>query len=165
VLDSRACLDWLESEGYGRLGILGTSLGSCIAYIAAAHDARIRAGVFNHVSLYFSDVVWTGLATRHVREGFGEAVTQDELRDYWSPISPAAYLDRMTARRMESLFIWARYDTTFLPEYSQRLIAGSRLRGQPVRTASLPCAHYTTGEFPFNLLDAFWICRFLRKYL
>jgi len=34
VIDVRACLDWLQQQGYERLGILGTSLGSCIAFIA-----------------------------------------------------------------------------------------------------------------------------------
>jgi pimeloyl-ACP methyl ester carboxylesterase len=165
VVDARACLDWLEEQGYHRLGILGTSLGSCIAYVAAAHDNRIRAGVFNHVSLYFGDVVWTGLATEHVRRAFGAAVTQDELRQFWTMISPAAYLDRMTGKAMESLLIWARHDTTFLPEYSRRLVEESRLRGHRARAVCLPCAHYTTGQFPFNLMDAFLICRFLRQRL
>ena len=57
VIDTRACLDWLAQQGYSRVGILGTSLGSCIAFIAAAHDPRVRVGIFNHVSMYFSDVV------------------------------------------------------------------------------------------------------------
>ncbi len=115
VIDARACLDWLRSLGYDRLGILGTSLGSCVAFIAAAHDTRIRAGAFNHVSMYFSDVVWTGLSTQHVRKGFGTGISQDDLRAYWSCISPAAYLDRMAARRMRSLLVWARHDSSFLP--------------------------------------------------
>ena len=67
VIDARACLDWLQQQGYERLGILGTSLGSCVAFIAAAHDPRVAVGIFNHVSMYFSDVVWTGLSTQHVR--------------------------------------------------------------------------------------------------
>ena len=70
VIDVRACLDWLAAQGYERIGILGTSLGSCVAFIAAAHDPRIRVGIFNHVSMYFSDVVWTGLSTQNVRQGF-----------------------------------------------------------------------------------------------
>lgn len=165
VVDARACLDWLEEQGYTRIGILGTSLGSCIAYIAAAHDRRIRAGVFNHVSMYFGDVVWTGLATRHVRQGLEGNVNQDQLRQYWFVISPAAYLDRMTSRSMPSLLIWARYDTTFLPQYSKTFVAASRRRGHPIREAVLPCGHYSTGEFPFNLLDAFHMCRFLWRCL
>jgi pimeloyl-ACP methyl ester carboxylesterase len=165
VVDARACLDWLESQGYTRIGILGTSLGSCIAYITAAHDVRVRAGAFNHVSVSFGDVVWTGLATRHVRQGLEGSVTQDQLREYWWVISPAAYLDRMTGRRMPSLFVWARYDTTFLPEFSRQLVSESRRRGHPIQEVRLPCGHYTTGEFPFNLLDAIHMCRFLRRCL
>src|SRR5882724_6880766 len=46
VVDIRCCLDWLESQGYEQFGILGTSLGSCYAFIASAHDARIRVNAF-----------------------------------------------------------------------------------------------------------------------
>jgi hypothetical protein len=165
VIDARACLDWLQARGYERLGILGTSLGSCIAFIVAAHDARVKAGAFNHVSMYFGDVVWTGLATRHVREGLGDAVTQDELRDYWSVISPATYVPRLAGRDLRSLLIWARYDTSFLPQYSRQFIAAMRAGGHPYEAVCLPCAHYTLGRFPFNLLDAFLMCRFLRRNL
>jgi hypothetical protein len=165
VVDGRACLDWLEEQGYDRLGVLGTSLGSCISYIIAVHDSRIRVGAFNHVSKYFADVVWTGLATRHVRQGFGDALTQEALRDCWGVVSPAAYLDRMTAREMKSLLIWARYDTSFLPEYSLPFIEASQARGHQVQVACLPCAHYTTGQIPFKFLDAFLLCRFLRTHL
>jgi hypothetical protein len=45
--------------------------------------------VFNHVSMYFSDVIWTGLSTEHIRKGLVGEVTQDQLREYWSVISPA----------------------------------------------------------------------------
>jgi hypothetical protein len=163
VIDARACFSWLARQGYDSLAILGTSLGSCIAFITAAHDARVRTGVFNHVSTYFSDVVWTGLATRHVQEGLQTHVTQDELRDCWSVISPATYLDRMAGRDMPALFIWARYDTTFLPVYSQRLIDSYRARNLPHQVFTLPCGHYTTGQFPFNIMDGLAMCRFLRK--
>jgi hypothetical protein len=115
--------------------------------------------------MYFGDVVWTGLATRHVREGFGGHIAQADLRAYWSPISPATYLGRMAGRGMASLLIWARYDTTFLPEYSKQFVSSMFETGCPVQVASLPCAHYTTGEFPFNLMDAFLMCRFLWRAL
>jgi hypothetical protein len=66
---------------------------------------------------------------------------------------------------MKSLFVWARYDSSFLPEYSRQLIEASRARGHNVQVACLPCAHYTTGQTPFKFLDAFLLCRFLRKHL
>src|SRR5271170_8016864 len=58
VVDIRCCLDWLESQGYEQFGVLGTSLGSCYAFIASAHDARLRVNAFNHASMNFGDVVW-----------------------------------------------------------------------------------------------------------
>ena len=165
IVDARACLGWLERQGCERLAILGTSLGSCIAFIAAAHDSRIRVGVFNHVSTYFSDVVCTGLSTQHVRQAFNGNVSQDELRDYWSVISPAAYLDRMDGRKLAALLIWAKYDTTFPPLYSRQLIGAYRAKRLPHKAFCLPCAHYTTGQFPFNILDGLAMCGFLRRNL
>ena len=69
VIDIRCCLDWLEQQNYTQLGILGTSLGSCYSFLAAAHDSRIRVAAFNHASTYFADVVWHGQSTRHIRQG------------------------------------------------------------------------------------------------
>lgn len=143
VIDVRACLDWLGQQGYRRVGILGTSLGSCVAFIAAAHDARAQVGIFNHVSMYFSDVVWTGLSTQNVRQGFADIVSQDDLRRYWSVISPASYLRRMKGRDLRSLLVWARHDSTFLPVYSQQVLKSFRelnwrIRSSRCRAATTP---------------------------
>jgi hypothetical protein len=165
IIDVRACLDWLEQQGYSRVGILGTSLGSCVAFIATAHDARVRTGIFNHVSLYTSDVVWTGLSTQHVRKGFSETVTQDDLRRYWSVISPAVYLERMRDRHIQSLLVWARHDSSFLPVYSRQVLRSFREMALPHKVFTLPCGHYTTGRFPFNLMDGLAMCRFAAQRL
>lgn len=165
AIDVRACLDWLNQQGYERVGILGTSLGSCIAFIAAAHDERVKVGIFNHVSMYFSDVVWTGLSTQHVRKGFGGTVTQDDLRRYWAPISPASYLTRMKNRDMRSLLIWATHDTSFLPVFSKQVLKAFRELKLPHEVFTLPCGHYTTGQFPFNWMDGLAMCRFASRWL
>ncbi len=165
VIDARACLDWLQQQGYERLGILGTSLGSCVAFIAAAHDPRIAVGIFNHVSMYFSDVVWTGLSTQHIRRKLGEQVSQDDLRRYWAVISPASYLQRMRGRPMQNLLIWARHDSTFLPVYSQQVLRSFKELELPHQVFTLPCGHYTTGQFPFNLMDGLAMCRFAARHL
>ena len=60
--------DWLFQRGYRRVGILGTSVGSCIGFLTFAHDERFSTGVFIHVSSFFADVVWNGLSTTHVRK-------------------------------------------------------------------------------------------------
>jgi hypothetical protein len=160
VVDVRACVDWLAEMGYLRLGVLGTSLGSCVAFMAAAHDPRIRMGIFNHVSMHFADVVWTGLSTQNVSRAFAGHVTQEELRRYWSVISPASYLKRFQGRDLKTLLIWASHDSTFLPVYSRQVLDSFRELDLPHRVFNLPCGHYTTGQFPFNLLDGLVMCRF-----
>ncbi len=165
VIDTRACLDWLVGQGYTRVGLLGTSLGSCMAFIAAAHDPRVRVGIFNHVSMYFSDVVWTGLSTQNVRQGFADIVSQDDLRRYWSVISPASYLKRLPGRDLRSLLVWARHDSTFLPVYSQQVLRSFREMNLAHQVFTLPCGHYTTGQFPFNLMDGLAMCRFAARNL
>src|SRR6185436_10348658 len=69
VMDTRRAVAWLHKQGYDRIGILGTSLGSCLSLLTAAHEPLIRAQALNHISPYFADVVWRGLSTRHVRTG------------------------------------------------------------------------------------------------
>ena len=90
VLDARRAVHWLAREGFERIGIMGTSLGSCLAMLTMAHEPLLTAGAFNHVSPYFADVVWRGLSTRHVRAGLDGHVTLDTLRDYWMPDQPVA---------------------------------------------------------------------------
>jgi pimeloyl-ACP methyl ester carboxylesterase len=165
TVDARACLDWLEQQGYRTLGLEGSSLGSCIALLVAAHDARIRAAVFNHISTYFSDVVWTGLSTRHVRQGLEQRVTLEELRRYWSVISPASYLDRLVGRNLPSLLIWATYDLSFLPKFSRHVLAHYRRRQLPHRAVAIPCGHYTMGRAPFKYIDGATMSWFLHRNL
>jgi hypothetical protein len=166
VLDARAAIQWLVQQGYERIGIVGTSIGSCTAFLTFVHEPRINAGVFNHVSGYFADVVWHGISTRHVRAGFGEHLTIEQLREYWTPISPLPFIDRlknMPARPMR--FIAARYDLTFPVDLSRNVIAEVRRHNIPLDVAWLPCGHYTSGEKPWVFLDGWKIATFLRKHL
>lgn len=165
VVDVRACYDFLESEGYDRFGIVGTSLGSCYACLAATHDERITVNVFNHCSTYVADVVWTGLSTQHIKEGMEGHVDVDRLRDLWSSISPVNYLDKFASRKTKSLFIYTKYDTTFLPEFSRDIIARMREYKVDHKVVVLPCGHYTMGESPFKFLDGYHICSFLKRNL
>src|SRR5262245_8990966 len=99
VLDARRAIGWLADEGYERIGILGTSLGSCRSLLTTAHEPRLRAEALNHISPYFADVVWRGISTRHVRAGLDGHIDLDRLRDLWKPISPRWYLDRVRDRQ------------------------------------------------------------------
>ena len=163
VLDVRRIADWLAAQGFERIGIMGTSLGSCLAMLAMAHDRRIVAGAFNHVSPFFADVVWEGLSTEHVRAGLEGHIGLPDLRDCWMPISPWPFIDRVRGRGV--LLVYARYDLTFPVALSRRFVAEFARRSVPHETAVLPCGHYTTGKAPFKYLDGFALTKFLLRSL
>ncbi len=163
VLDVRRALWWLRAQGYDRLGLLGTSLGSCLAMLTASHEPLVRAQALNHVSPFFADVVWRGVSTSHVKVGLDGHITLDALRDVWRPISPWSYLDRHADRK--TLLVYAKYDLTFPVDLSRLLVDEFRRRRLPVDVAVLPCGHYSTGVAPFKFLDGYYLARFLTKNL
>ena len=165
VIDIRSCLDWLQSQGYEKFGIVGTSLGSCYAFLSSAHDARLSVNVFNLFSLYFADAVWTGQTTHHIRQGLDGQIELDLLREAWMAITPLSYVNQYARYPKKSLFIYADYDTTFLPKYSKAMLDEVRLRELHHSVVVLPCGHHTTAKTPYKYLDAYHICSFLKKEL
>jgi dienelactone hydrolase len=165
VIDTRSAVDWLQSQGFERIGIVGTSLGSCYAFLASTHDPRLEVNVYNHCSTYFADVVWEGLSTQHIRQSLEPEVTLEQLRDAWMVISPPHYIERYAKLKKKSLFIYARYDTTFPVHFSEQVIAKARELKMDHKAVVLPCGHYTVGEAPFKFLDGYHICNFLRRNL
>jgi len=163
VRDIRLALWWLRDQGYDRLGLLGTSLGSCLSFLTTCHEPLVKAQALNHVSPYFGDVVWRGLSTEHVREGFEGHVSVDQLRDLWRPISPWSFLDRL--RDKKTLMVYALYDLTFPVDLSLKLIREIQQRQYRLDVRVLPCGHYSTGSTPFKYLDAWHLCRFLAREL
>lgn len=166
VVDIRSCMDWLESEGYEQFGVLGTSLGSCYAFIAAAMDTRLRVCAFNHASTWFGDVVWTGQSTRHIRASFEHAgLTQDQARDIFAALSPVAYMDLFAATSKQvnrrSLVVYAPYDLTFPMALTRGVFENFDSRGIDYVSKLLPCGHYTTGETPYKYIDGWYLGSFV----
>ena len=163
VLDARRAADWLLARGYKRIGVLGTSVGSCIGFLTFAHDERFSTGAFIHVSSFFADVVWNGLSTKHVRQSLEESIGVDELRSLWSPISPYPFIGRLHATKRKMLMLSGRYDTTFLPELSQQTYTEMDRCGVACDRIWLPCGHYTMGRFPFNAMVGYRVVQFFRS--
>jgi hypothetical protein len=169
VVDVRCCLDWLEEQGYEHFGALGTSLGSCYAFLASTHDPRLRVNAFNHASTAFGDVTWSGQSTRHVKQALEEAgLTQDRLRDLWSAISPCSYYEKIASPAAggpgkKVLLIYANYDLTFPKEYSLQVVEAFRRYGLNFELRVLPCGHYTTGETPYKFIDGWYLGWFVYR--
>ena len=165
VLDVRRCLQWLAHRGYGKLGLVGTSIGSAVGFITMAHERLVSAGVFLHVSTYFGDVVRTGMNTAHVWESLRTSVSAEELRHFWSPISPFPYVSRMRGSKQKMLMVSARYDPTFLPEFSEEIIREVRKTGMECEVLLLPCGHYSLELAPFSYAAALRMGSFLFRNL
>ncbi len=165
VQDARRCLCWLEQQGFNRLGILGTSIGSSVGYITMVHDEAVRAGGFFHVSTYFADVVSQGMTTTHVWESLRHQVTVDELRGYWAPISPMPYVERGQGAGRNCFMVYGKYDPTMLPELTEQMLASLRRHGARPRTLRLPCGHYSPELAPFSYLAGYNMLSFLRSAL
>lgn len=166
VLDTRAAVAWLKQQGFERVGIVGTSIGSCTAFLAMVHDANLNVGVFNHVSSYVGDVTWRGISTEHVRRGLENHVSLEELREFWLPVSPAAYFEKLKNLPLRPMrYIFARYDLTFPIDLSRQTIAAFKHYGIKHDKTVLPCGHYTLGESPWVYLDGWKIVSYFRKHL
>ncbi len=164
VVDIRSCLDWLEQQGYEQFGILGTSLGSAYAFIATAHDPRLQVCAFNHASMSFADVTWTGQSTRHIRAALEQAgITQQRLNEVWAAVSPSSYIGRFAAHYRKVLMVHATYDLTFLPEYSLEVPRKFLEYGVDFESKVLPCGHYTTGETPYKYIDGWHLGSFVYR--
>src|SRR5262249_20507315 len=147
--DARGCLRWLEQQGYTRIGLLGTSIGSSIGYITLMHDHGVHAGGFFHVSTYFADVVSRGMTTNHVWEGLRGHVTVEELREYWAPISPMPYVERGMGAGKKAFMVYGKYDPTFVPHLTKEMLAALRRNGANPCTLELHCGHYSLELAPF----------------
>ena len=166
VVDSRSAVAWLKQQGYEKIGIVGTSIGSCVGFFAFVHDMTIDAAVFNHVSGYPADVVWHGLSTYHVKQGIGNNLELEELREYWLPISPLAYMDKLAALpERPQRYIYTLYDLSFPVDLSRDVMRELRRRKIKHSKAAIPCGHYTLGEKPWVYLDGYKIIAYLHKHL
>jgi dienelactone hydrolase len=170
VVDIRCCVDWLESQGYEQFGVLGTSLGSCYAFLASAHDRRLRVNAFNHASAAFGDVVWDGQSTRHIRAALEQAgLTRDSLRGLWAGVSPMYHYAKFASHSeadefaKKVLLVYATYDLTFPLEYSLEVVKSFAEHGIKFEEKVLPCGHYTTGETPFQYIDGWYLGSFIYR--
>ena len=169
VIEIRCCLDWLQEQGYEHFGVLGTSLGSCYAYLASAHDPRIRVNAFNHASTAFGDVTWAGQSTRHVKQALEEAgLTQDRVRDLWAAVSPCYYYPKIVSEKAggpSRKFCWSTPTTTSPSPRSTRSRSStpSAAIGLDFEPRVLPCGHYTTGETPYKFIDGWYMGWFVYR--
>jgi hypothetical protein len=163
VLDARNVIDWLEGQGYRRFVVLGASLGSCIAGLAAAFDPRVQAAALMLTAGDFAEAVWTGQATRHIRLGLDPVMSLDQLRSVWSLIGFEVHAERFVRPHLRMLTLYGRRDAVVLPHIGERFFAQLRAVGARVDVGAFDCGHYGMARFPHNLFALASLIGFLRE--
>lgn len=163
VLDGRKLVRWLKAEGYGEISVVGMSLGSWIAGLVAAHDREIAKASLLLTAGSLAQMVWTGRATRLIRQSMEGEITLGELERAWSPVDLESHLDLLARPDLDLQVILAQRDTVVLPALSEKLVEELTRRGARPDTVRLNCGHYTLSYPPFIFYAGWRLVRFLRS--
>ncbi|NTG38923.1 dienelactone hydrolase-related enzyme [Agrobacterium rhizogenes] len=161
VWDGRKLIRWLKSEGYREISVLGMSLGSWVAGLIAAHDASVSKASLFLTAGSLADMVWTGRATRSIRESLEPEIKLTDLRRAWGPLNLENYAHSLARADLDLHVVLAKRDKVVLPELSERFIKRLKAAGAGPNILELNCGHYSLGMPPYILLAGLSLKRFL----
>lgn len=161
VRDGQRLITWLKSQGYREISVLGMSLGSWVAGLVAAHDTNV-----SKVSLFLTagslaDMVWTGRATRSIRESLEPEICLDDLRAAWAPLNLENYANSLARPDLDIQIVLAKRDKVVLPEVSIALLESLNNAGITPDVLQLNCGHYSLAIPPYIIFAGMNLKRFL----
>jgi dienelactone hydrolase len=163
VLDGRKLIRWLKREGYRDISVLGMSLGSWVAGLIAAHDLAVSKASLFLTAGSLADMVWTGRATRAIRDSLEPEIDLVDLRRAWGPLNLENYAHRLARPDLELHVVLAKRDKVVLPELSANFIQKLRDTGAQPNILELNCGHYSLAMPPYILLAGLSLKRFLSR--
>jgi len=161
VLDGRKLIRWLKSEGYGEISVLGMSLGSWVAGLIAAHDPAVSKASLFLTAGSLADMIWTGRATRSIRNSLAPHLELPDLRRAWAPLDLKNYAHRLARPGLALHVVLAKRDKVVLPELSERFMQKLITAGARPDILRLSCGHYSLAMPPYILLAGWSLKRFL----
>jgi len=151
VLDGRKLIRWLQLEGYRDISVFGMSLGSWVAGLVAAHDTAVsRASLFLAAGS-LADLVWTGRATKSIKESLKPSITLFNLRQAWAPLNLANHVRGFARPDLKLHIVLAKRDTVVLPALSDSFIKALEAGRVIPSVFKLNCGHYSLGRPPYIL--------------
>lgn len=163
VLDGRKLIRWLKSEGYREISVLGMSLGSWVAAIVAAHDLAVSKASLFLTAGSLADMVWTGRATRSIRDSLEPEIDLTDLRRAWGPLNLENYGHGLARPDLDLHVVLARRDRVVLPELSERFMQRLKDAGARPNILELNCGHYSLAMPPYILLAGLSLKRLLSR--
>ena len=88
----------------------------------------------------------------------------EDLRKAWTLINLDMHTFWLSRPELELLFVQGKRDTIARPERARHLIHElTSLRGRPPELLQLNCGHSSIGMFPYNIIAARKVLRFLME--
>ena len=163
VLDGRKLIRWLKIEGYREISVLGMSLGSWVAGVVAAHDSAVSKASLFLTAGSLADMVWTGRATRLIRDSLEPEIELTDLGRAWGPLNLENYAHSLARPDLDLHVVLAKRDKVVLPELSERFMQALKDAGARPNILRLNCGHYSIAMPPYILLAGLSLKRFLSR--
>lgn len=163
VIDGRKLIRLLEGEGYGRISVLGFSLGSWVAGLVAANDPAVSKAALFLTGGSLADMVWEGRATRHIRASLEGHIDPTELNRAWSLLNLENYARHLSRPELQLQIVLAERDTVVPSQVSRSLVSRLNQAGAKHGLLTLNCGHYSFSLPPYILRAGLRSWRFLAE--
>jgi pimeloyl-ACP methyl ester carboxylesterase len=163
VLDGKRLTGWLKGEGYRDVSVLGMSLGSWVAGLVAAHDPAVTKASLFLTAGSLADMVWSGRATRQIRESLEPAITQSSLNRAWGGLNMENFAANLARPDLDLQLVLARRDKVVLPELSERFLVRLAEAGAHPDILRLNCGHYSLALAPYIAAVGWSLLHFLKR--
>ncbi|WP_433762919.1 alpha/beta hydrolase family protein [Brucella anthropi] len=164
VLDGRKLVRWLGKQGYYKISVVGMCIGGLVAGLIAAHEEKVGKAVLMVSPAKPAELVWTAETLRGLRSRIEPAMSLDELKSAWGLIDLENHLSKLTRPHLNIMFVLGKEDTIVCPYLSDRVIDELEKRARRPEVLRLNCGHSSVGIFPFNLIAAHRVLRFLKDW-
>lgn len=161
VIDGRQLAAILKRRGYSQISVLGISLGSWVAGLIAAHEPKVTKAALLLPGGSLADMIWTGEATRHIRESLDEQIGLRELRTAWAPLSLECYVSKLSRSDLGIQIIMAERDKVVLPALTASLATKLENVGARYSVSKINCGHYSLSLPPYAFMAGKQAARFL----
>jgi hypothetical protein len=154
-----------EHLGFDEVGLFSYSLGSLYATLASVTAPNLfDFGIFHMVADDFTDAIMGGLATQKVAKEIEGKISREDLKKYWSVISPRFYADRFHFLPKHLRVIQCKYDFIFGRENVQRITEKIMEKRPDTEMVKMPGTHTGLSEFPLGLQIMWNNVRFIYKH-
>ncbi|WFU07509.1 dienelactone hydrolase family protein (plasmid) [Rhizobium sp. CB3171] len=163
VLDGRKIVRWLHSQGYYKISVVGMCLGGTVAGLVAAQEHKVDKAVLMVSPMSPADLVWTAETMKALRGRIEAVMSLEDLRTAWGLINLEMHTWGLTRPGLDMMLVLGKDDIIARPKASDRLIELLTRMNCPPEVLRLNCGHSSVGIFPYNIIAARKVLRFLKE--